>query len=190
MPSRDRHVPTAAPVAPRAQQRLCTDRAGSAVVLPGTEAAADTDRFKASSRAKERLFHPAEYHLPTAGCPAKPCPMAFAVLELGVSEWVAFIVGLVSQSKQEIKAEPFLHWRGARPETLVCRFAHLCLLLPHFYGGISSTQAIRFALPLFCSGTLAQAQLQIRLLEFFYLYLNFLFFSPAAFQRPVCKSLC
>lgn len=105
--------------------------------------------------------------MPTAGCPAKPCPMAFAVLELGVSEWVAFIVGLVSQSKQEIKAEPFLHWRGARPETLVCRFAHLCLLLPHFYRGISSTQAIRFALPLFCSGTLAQAQLQIRLLEFF-----------------------
>lgn len=65
------------------------------------------------------------------------------------------------------------------------RFAGLLLSALRFPRGIFCAQAKCFALPLFCSSALAQSQLQLKLLLFF-LYLNFLFFSPTAFQRPVC----
>lgn len=59
-------------------------RARSASALPAAKAAADASRGSRHLSEQKRLFHPAEHRSLSSRCPAKPCPIPFAILELGV----------------------------------------------------------------------------------------------------------
>lgn len=118
-----------------------------------------------------------------------PAPWHLPSQSWAFSKWLYFTVGLISWRKQEIKAEPFLpseHVDVPRPpglqvcfslpslchasiEVFLCpghTFCFASVLLRCFSSSIAPNKAAGFL---------------------FFLYLNFLFFSPAAFQRPVCK---